>query len=63
MNNHWIVKPWNLARALDTHVSNSLHHILRVKSSGPKIVQKQVVFSFKFNIEKDERVSFEFNPF
>ena len=39
-DNHWIVKPWNLARALDTHVSKSLPHILKQVLTGPKIVQK-----------------------
>ena len=40
LDNHWIVKPWNLARGLDTHVSKSLSHILKQVFTGPKIVQK-----------------------
>lgn len=40
LDNHWIIKPWNLARGLDTYISKSLAQIVRLQPTGPKIAQK-----------------------
>lgn len=42
LDNHWIVKPWNLARGLDTHITADIAHILRLPATGPKIAQKYI---------------------
>lgn len=42
LDNHWIVKPWNLARGLDTYICNSASQIVRLQPTGPKIAQKYI---------------------
>jgi tubulin--tyrosine ligase-like protein 12 len=42
LNNHWIIKPWNLARGLDQHITRSLPQIMRLSQTGPKIAQKYI---------------------
>jgi len=37
LDNHWICKPFNLARGLDTVISKDLACLLRLSESGPKV--------------------------
>ncbi|EZA59885.1 hypothetical protein DMN91_001120 [Ooceraea biroi] len=59
LDNHWICKPWNLARGMDTHITSNLHHILRLPCTGPKIAQKYVARPVLYSRPGVGRVKFD----
>lgn len=59
LDNHWICKPWNLARGLDTHVTKNLFHILRLPSTGPKIAQKYITNPVLYDRPEIGKVKFD----
>ncbi|KAK4761709.1 hypothetical protein SAY87_029593 [Trapa incisa] len=52
LNNLWILKPWNMARTIDTTVTNSISAIIRLMETGPKICQKYIEHPALFNGRK-----------
>lgn len=51
-DNHWMVKPINMTRGIDSHLTNNLDFVIRSMETGPKIVQKYIERPFLLHEKK-----------
>jgi len=51
LDNHWICKPWNLARGMDTYITDNLNCIVRLPTTGPKVTKinfRSILFKLQY---------------